>query len=601
VARERHTAAEAQVTGARRGAQDPAGATGVGGGDRRTLFCAAAVLTGVALVAVFGSACFTGFIGYDDADYVFRNPHLREGSTLDRVRWAFTAFHAANWHPLTWLSFMADEALLGLDPGWLHAENIVLHGVNTLLLLWLLVRSTGRVGRSALVAALFALHPLRVESVVWITERKGLLMALWSLAALHAHLSAARRPSRSRRLLVAACFTLAVLAKPQAVVLPVVLLLFDGWPLGRFGAGAPRGSRLAAVAAQLPLLLPAAVVTLLTVAAQRQAGALTPLYALPLGARAAAAVVAPAGYLAKTLLPHGLAVAYPFVRPPGWQVAGAILLLAGLTAAALRERRRRPWLLAGWLGFLAFLAPVSNLFQVGGQAMADRYTYLPHVPLFVAAVWSGAGVFRDRRALRPWVGAATALLVATLALAARVQTAVWRDDLSLFSHAVAVAEGSWKMHFNLGNTLRRLGRDDEAERQYRLAIAAWPAYPEARNNLGTLLAGRGGAAEAEDLFLSVVTLDPGHVSAWMNLGRLYDEHGDPAGSVAAYRQAVSLLPGAAEPRVRLGRALLRLGERDEALSWCRDALRLEPASEAAAACSREASAIPGPPAVGDRP
>ena len=412
------------------------------------------------------------------------------------------------------------------------------------------------------------MHPLRVESVVWVTERKGLLMALFGLCALHTHLA-----PRGGRLAAAPCSSppspYGLLAKPQAVVLPVVVLLFDWWPLGRTGPGRPlhppSGRR------PRPTAAPAAGRSDHRAHGRGpgRRGARPPGRA-PLGQRIAAAVAAPAAYLAKTALPHGLSPVYPFARPPAWEVAGAALLLAGISAGVVRQRARRPWLLAGWLAFLALLAPMSNLFQVGEQSMADRYTYLPHMALLTAAVWAGAEALRRRRAAGFAGRAAAALIVAALAFAARRQTGQWRDDLSLFSHAVAVTRGNWKMHFNLGNTLQHLGREDEAAQEYRQALAAWPDYPEALNNLGILHGRRGEAARAEELFTRAVSFSPGHVSGWMNLGHLYDQQGDPGAAVEAFRRAVTLRPEAAEPRVRLGRALLRLGQREEALAWCRD-------------------------------
>ena len=383
----------------------------------------------VAVFLCFGQVRTFGFVDYDDRDYVVANPHLGAGTVVERVTWAFTAFHAANWHPVTWLSFIADHALFDLDPAWYHTENLVFHGLNAVLLLALLVRLTGSVGKSALVAALFALHPLRAESVAWVTERKGLLMAFFCLLTLLAYVSHARRPSRGGMLAVTVLFAVAVLSKPQAVVLPLVLLLCDWWPLGRVRPESSPAAWRSSLLEKLPLLLLSAAVIPLVVAAQRRGGAVAPFDALAIGPRLACAVVAPIAYLGKTIRPFGLSPAYPFTQPAAWQVVGATLILGTLTIGAVRRRATHPWFVTGWLGFLALLAPVSSLFQVGGQALADRYTYLPHIPLFMAAVWSGANALHHRPAPQRATAAVVALLLLPiLGFIAHRQTTVWLED-----------------------------------------------------------------------------------------------------------------------------------------------------------------------------
>jgi len=551
-----------------------------------------AVALVAAVVAVYGEVRSFGFLDYDDGDYIFRNLHLLQGGVLERVHWAFTSFRAANWHPLTWLSFMADGAIFGLDPGWCHLENLLLHGLNTALVFALLVRLTDAAGKSAFVAAFFALHPLRVESVAWATERKGLLMAFFTLLMFHVYVSYARRPAVGRYLLVAGLCAGALLAKPQAVALPLVLLVADWWPLGRLGQRSPPAAAALIAREKASLFIMAGVVTALTVAAQRQAAAVASLAALPLGERLAGAVVAPVAYLAKTLWPAGLSPVYPFAHPPAWQVAGSALVAAGITTAAVRWRSTQPWFAAGWLGFLLLLAPVSNLFQAGGQSMADRYTYLPHIPLFVAVVWSGGRALRSRPRTRSAAAAACLLLAVALGVASRRQTGFWRDDLSLFSRAVAVTKGNWKMHYNLGNTLERRGREAEAEEQYLLALAARPAYPEALNNLGALHGRRGETALAASLFSRAVSAQPGYGPGWFNLGFQSEQAGDLDGALKQYGRAAALQPDAAEPRVRMGRILVRLGRREEAMASCREALLLDPGSAGAAVCLSDAVVFP---------
>jgi tetratricopeptide (TPR) repeat protein len=552
------------------------------GGSRRCAALAGAALVVIVLL-VFGQVRSFGFVDYDDGDYVFRNPHVSQGPLLERVRWAFGAFHAANWHPVTWLSFIADAALFGLDPGRLHTENLLLHAVNVVLLCSVLVRLTGSVGASALAAALFAVHPLRAESVAWVTERKGLLMALCCLLALQAYVSYARRPATGRLLAVAGFFALALMAKPQAVTLPLVLLVLDWWPLGRIGGTAPQATTGRVVREKMPLLVLAAAGTFLTVAAQQQAGALAPLAALAVETRFANAVVAPVRYLARSLWPSGLALSYPLAVQPAWHVGCAVALLAAISLAAVRWRQTRPWLAAGWLGFLVLLAPVTNLFQTGGQSLADRYTYLPHLPLLLLA-WPAGRAVAARRGMRRMVVVAALGTGLLFGVAAHRQASLWRDEGDLFAYAVAVTTGNWKMHYNLANTLERRGDAAAAERHYRLALEARPDYPEALNNLGSLYGRRGERALAQALFLEAVSRAPGYGVAWFNLGINREQAGDDTGALEAYGRARALQPANAGLRVRLGTLLMRQGWTDDGRAECREALRLDPASASAAAC-----------------
>jgi tetratricopeptide (TPR) repeat protein len=552
------------------------------GVSRRSAALAGAALIVIVLL-VFGQVRSFGFVDYDDGDYVFRNPHLSQGPLLERVRWAFGAFHAANWHPVTWLSFIADATLFGLDPGWLHTENLLLHAANAVLLCAVLVRLTGSVGASALAAALFAVHPLRAESVAWVTERKGLLMALYSLLTLQAYVSYARRPTTGRLLAVAGLLTLALMAKPQAVTLPLLLLVFDWWPLGRIGGPASRTAVGRAVREKVPLLVLSAAVTFLVVAAQRQGGALAPIAALSVETRLANAVVAPVRYLALSLWPSGLALAYPLAVQPVWRLGCAAVLLAAISLAVVRWRHARPWLAAGWLGFLVLLAPVTNLFQAGGQSLADRYTYLPHLPLLLLLVWSGR-IPAAHPGMRRTVVVAALGTCLLFGVVAHRQAVLWRDEGDLFAHAVAVTSGNWKMHYDLANTLERRGDAAAAERHYRLALEARPDYPEALNNLGSLYGRRGEQERARALFLAAVNRAPGYGLAWFNLGVNREQAGDDTGALEAYGRARALQPANAALRVRLGALLIRQGWTDDGRAECREALRLDPALAPAAAC-----------------
>jgi tetratricopeptide (TPR) repeat protein len=466
---------------------------------RPLLFAAGLVLL---TALVYAPVLRHGFVNYDDNLYVSGNPVVRQGLTWEGLRWAWTAAVACNWHPVTMLSHMLDVELYGVRPGWHHLTNLLLHLANVVLLFEVLRRMTGATWRSAAVAALFAVHPLHVESVAWISERKDVLSGLFFLLTLGAWLRYVRRPAAGRYLLALLAFALGLLAKPMLITLPFVLLLLDVWPLGRLPlaampAASERTERRRALRALLLEKLPFVVlaVAVSAVALYTQRGAMASLAALPLRRRAANALVSYVVYLGKSLWPSRLAVIYPL--PPSiplWKAALAAALLAALTALALARLRRAPWLAVGWLWFAGMLAPVSGLVQVGRQAMADRYTYLPSIGLFIAVVWSAhalaqaalpgelpaRGPGATRRAL---LGAGAAVVIAALALTARVQVGAWRDSLTLFRHAAAVTDGNYVAAFHLGEELRMRGDRAEARRYYREALRIRPTLARARQRL----------------------------------------------------------------------------------------------------------------------
>ncbi|HET6923128.1 MAG TPA: hypothetical protein VFI16_08270, partial [Anaeromyxobacteraceae bacterium] len=379
-----------------------------------------------ALVAfVFWRSGGFGFVAFDDPRYVLDNPHVRAGLSRDGIRWAFSATWAANWHPLTWLSLMLDVEAFGLDPGWMHRLNVLWHCADTVLLFLLLRSATGSAWRPALVAALFGIHPLHVESVAWISERKDVLSAFFWLAAMAAWVSYARRPGAGRYLLVAAAMVLGLLAKPMVVTLPAVLLLLDLWPLGRADPSRPwRSWAPGLILEKLPLLALSAASSAVTLAAQ--AGAMTGPFRLPLATRSGNALIAWVWYLWKSIWPASLAAFHPHrgLEPggiPAWQVAGAASVLVAVSALVLWQWKRRPWLAVGWGWYLVTLLPVIGLVQVGRQGVADRYSYLPLVGLFVAAAWSLPPASALSRRGRAAVAAAAGAAVLSLAVAARAQ------------------------------------------------------------------------------------------------------------------------------------------------------------------------------------
>ena len=560
---------------------------------RRSAWRRDAVVAGLLLLAVglaFGRAAGHDFVNFDDNVYVYDNPRVAAGLTADGIVWAFTGRHAANWHPLTWLSHMLDVQLFGLRPAGHHASSVLLHGLTAAFLFLALRSLTGRLWTSAFAAALFALHPMRAESVAWVAERKDVLSGLFFALALGAYARYARRPSSlPRYLAVVALFALGLMAKPMLVTLPLLLLVLDCWPLGRGcparrsapdrpGAHPRRWGRLALE--KVPLLLLSAASAAVTLWAQREAIVSDEL--LSPGWRVANAAVSYVEYLGKSLFPANLAVFYPH---PGsglaaWKAATAGGTLVAVTAGTLAVRRRHPWLAAGWLWFLGMLVPVIGLVQTGGQATADRYAYLPQIGLAVALAWTTAAAGGTARR-RPMACGAAAAALALLALGAWRQTGHWRDSETLFTRALAVTPGNALAHNNLGVFLSTKGRTDEAIAQYRRALELWPRYAEAATNLGVALAGRGLLREAMGSYRDALSSDPGHAGARYNLGNALALLGRDDEAIREYERALAVDPGMTEARVNLCAALERRGRPEEAAAQCRAALADKPDSSEA--------------------
>jgi tetratricopeptide (TPR) repeat protein len=531
----------------------------------------------LAVVAVYARTAGFAFV-FDDDQYLVQNTALRGGLTLRSLGWAFTSLTASNWHPLTWISHLLDVALFGMQPGPHHLTNLLLHAAGAVLLLLALRALTGALWPSAFVAAAFALHPLHVESVAWVSERKDVLSGVFWMLTLLAYARYARRPSAGRYALVAAAFALGLLAKPMLVTLPFVLLLLDFWPLGRL---APRGDRTrAALLEKLPLLVLSAASAVVTYEAQWRAGAIDAWGEHPLGWRVGNALLSYVAYLGKTIWPSGLAAFYPAsVAPiPALPAVAALLLLLALTVAAVALGARRGYLLAGWLWYLGTLVPVIGLVKVGSQSMADRYTYLPLVGVFVAVAWGAADAAgrmrRGRGALLAW---GAAVWLAAMAVVAAVQAGTWRDNLTLYGHAVAVTEGNYFMEANLGTRLLAAGRTQEALGHLEEALRIAPAYPEAHNALGWALTQAGRLREGET-HLREATGKPGYLEAQCNLAENLARQGRAAEAFAIYDAALRRRPDDPVLRNALGSLLLRQGRTEEARAAFEGILRAHPDS-----------------------
>jgi tetratricopeptide (TPR) repeat protein len=523
--------------------------------DGRTLLAALLVLA--ATLAVFRRTQDHEFLNYDDDEYVLENELVLDGLSVASVGRAFTSFHANNWHPLTWISHMADVSLFGLDAGKHHRTSAGLHALAAALLCLALTALTGAHGASLLVALLFALHPLRAESVAWVAERKDVLAGVFFAATLLAHACCVRRPGTWPRAARLGCLALGLLSKPMLVTLPFLLLVLDRWPLAR-----PEGwGRLLREKALLFVL--AGACALATVLAQGAGGALDPLADLGAGARVANALRTGAAYLGDLLWPTGLAFFYPhpaILDGPGaavWTsgVLLAALLLAASTAGAVLLRREMPWLLAGWLWYLGMLVPVAGLVQVGFQARADRYTYLPTIGVLVALVWSVRALLEQRppwRPAGPVLGAAA--LVALVPLTLR-QVDTWRTTETAMEHALRVTERNFVAHTNLAEVLRARGDLAGAREHYEEALAIRPGVAASHYNLAVLLQLEGRFEEARAQLAVVVTLQPENVDARANLGLVLSHLDRDAGAVTHLGFAHRALPEDDPRRLAIGQAL----------------------------------------------
>jgi hypothetical protein len=548
------------------------------------------VLLCLLTAAVYLRAAWYPFSGNDDADYVAQNLHVLSGVSLDSISWAFSTFHASNWHPLTWLSLMLDAQFFGSNPAGYHVVNIGLHIANAVLLFYLLTFMTGAVWRSALVAALFALHPQHVESVVWITERKDVLSTLFWLLTLFCYALYVKRQSVRMYLLALAVFALGLMAKPMLVTIPVVLLLLDFWPLGRFELSARRElwwalkaiwpSRL--IIEKIPFFALSAVMAVVTVCAQRQTVA--DIAVLPVSARVSNALWSTVLYAAKMLVPVNLAAYYPLVPVHLWQVVSAAALLGGAAYFAVRFVGRFPFLSVGLFWYLVSLLPVIGLIQVGGQAMADRYTYVPFIGLFIALSW-GAGELALRfPQAKPVICATAGLLLCLCSIGTCAQVGYWRDDLTLYTHSLAVTEDNPFAHNVLGIAHEKSGQGEEAVREYLAALSLNPEDAGTRRNLGIVLYRQlGRPAEAVQQLTMAETLQPDNPFTHYHLAKAYVGMGSLPAAVAEYRKALAIKPDDPYFHNDLGMALLQLNDIDGAIEHSSEALRLLPSFGQAAA------------------
>ena len=563
---------------------------------RRQIIVVCVLLFGLVLWA-FWPAIHNGFVNYDDDVYVTGNPHVQGGLSLGGAAWAFQTTAASNWHPLTWLSHMADCQFYGLNPEGHHFTSVLLHAVNAVLLFLVLRRMTGAGWRSLFVAAVFGLHPLRVESVAWVAERKDVLSTFFGLLALMAYTSYVKRAAGGGQKaetinsrapcsflqspafwLALVFFAFSLMSKPMLVTLPFVLLLLDWWPLQRIQKPEVGRRNLNwLMAEKIPFLILAAGSCVITYLAQKHGGAMVLMAGQPISARVENAVVSYGRYLGKLLWPENLAVVYPVADHWPLQVLViATALLLAVSAAALATRRSHPYLVTGWFWFLGTLVPVLGLVAVGEQAMADRYTYFPTIGVLILLAWGGEELTRRWRQRNFGLAAAGVILLAAGIAATRQNLDYWKNSETLFRHVLAVTRDNYSAHCSLGNALMQEGRRGEALTEFQTAERLKPGSPENHINVGVALAGLNRLDEARAEFQTAVKLDPGNGLAHQNLGMALEAEGELTAAQAEYAAAVRLMPDYAPAHNSLGVILAKQGRLPEALAQFQAAVRLDP-------------------------
>jgi tetratricopeptide (TPR) repeat protein len=532
------------------------------------------VFLALAVFAVFGQAAHFEFVNYDDAQNVYENPVVTKGLSVEAAGWAFTHAQLSSWVPLTTLSHMLDCQLFALDAGEHHLVNVVLHAANVVLLFLVVRQLTGSLWRSAFVAALFAFHPLRSESVAWVSERKDVLSGFFFLLSVGAYVRWVRQRSCAGHVGLVLLFALGLLAKSMVATLPFVLLLLDYWPLRRWG----NANQVAGlVREKIPLFVLSAGACLAAVLAP---GLLvTASRRLPLLERVGNAVVSYAVYVEQMFFPVGLATPYPIpsAGQPAWKIGLASLLLAGITTGAVAFRKSRPWLLTGWLWYLGMLFPVIGLLQISPDAAhADRYTYLPEIGLAIGATWALADWCGSLKRARATLGGLMIGVISGLCICGYVQTSYWHDDESLWLRALACTSGNYVAHYNLGNALVKHGELDEAVAQFQKSVEIQPDLFKPHYNLANALFKQGRFDDAIIQYRKALEIEPDNVEALNNLGNALAMTGADAKAIAEYQKAVALQPNYSDARCDLGHVLLKLGRLDEAVAQFQQAVAIKP-------------------------
>jgi regulator of sirC expression with transglutaminase-like and TPR domain len=521
----------------------------------------------VSSLLVFWQVRNFAFVNYDDDTYISENPHILNGLTAGSVRWAFTTGYANFWHPLTWLSYMLDSQLFGLNPAGFHLANLLFHIANTLLLFFVLKQMTNAIWQSAFVAALFTLHPLHVESVAWVSERKDVLSTFFWILTMWAYVRYVNRPKISRYLWIVVFFTLGLMSKPMLVTLPFVLLLLDYWPLNRI-KHFDRQVIYRLVLEKIPFIILAAVFSVMAFFVQRSGGAVIEFTDLGLKYRIYNAFISYIAYIGKMFCPSHLAVFYPHPCENVsvlYAVISAVVLLT-ITILVLRLAKNHRYLVTGWFWYLGTLVPVIGIIQVGGFAIADRYTYITLTGLFIIIAWGLPEFLKKWPQRKIILGISMVIVLTNLGICAHRQTSYWKNSVTLFSHAIEVTQDNHVAYNNLGYAYNDLGRYQQAIEDFRQAVKIKPYYGSAYFNLGFSYGSLGRYTEAIDAFKRAIEIRPHYAEAYNNLGNAYSKLSRRQDSIDAYRQAIKIRPNYALAHYNLGFAYLAVGDKDSAMA-----------------------------------
>jgi protein O-mannosyl-transferase len=546
----------------------------------------------LAIIIAYGQVRNFDFVGYDDQEYITGNSHVQKGLTVESIIWAFTSFHSANWHPLTWLSHMLDCELYGLNPMGHHWTNLTFHMVNTVLLFIVLELMTGAIWRSAFVAALFALHPLHVESVAWVSERKDVLSAFFGLLMIFSYYRYVKISSLKNYLLVIIFFSFGLMSKPMLVTFPFVLLLLDFWPLKRFHykndylfqseRTTHYGSKeiFGLVLEKIPLFIPVVISCILTFWAQKSYSAVMALGALPLKTRVSNALVSYVNYVLKAAWPLKLAVFYPHPRNtlPAWQIFGAAILIACACFFAIRAAKKYPYIVIGLLWYLGTLVPVIGLIQVGEQAMADRYTYIPLIGIFIIVAWGVLDLFRKWHYRKIYLSVFAMIILSALTARTFCQVSHWKNGVTLFENAVKVTENNYKAHNNLATALGQIDLD-RAIYHYKEALRIHPKYVTALRNLGLALKNKGNYDEAVLYFTKALKIDPQKTDTRMDLANIFFLQAKPEKAISQYKEILKTDSENANAHYNLAYMLSDQKKIDQAEHHYKETLRLNPKHE----------------------
>ena len=538
----------------------------------------------VATLIVYWQVINHEFVNLDDESYVTRNTHVQAGLTLKGAIWSFKTLDLSFWHPLTWLSHMVVCELFGINPLWHHLTNLILHLASVLLLFRVFLGMSGNPWQSGFVAALFALHPLNVEPVAWVAERKGILCIFFWMLTLWSYLRYLERPKIPNYLLILFFFVLGFMAKPMIVTLPFVLLLLDYWPLRRFQSGKPVDGRSSGAKSfdprlvweKIPLLFLVVLMSIIGYFAQQSGGALSTMEALPFGIRISNALVSYVLYLWKMLWPSNLSVFYPHEAIPGWQAIGAGLFLAAVSLLVVAARKHRPYLAVGWFWYMGTFVPVIQIVQVGMHSMADKYAYIPLIGIFVMVAWGVPDLLtRSFRSKKVLVSAGGICLI-ILAVITWKQLGHWANSMTLFQHSLRVVSNNYVGHNGLARVFETQGKTAEAISHFEEALRIKPGFRDGRYNLARILAAQGKHNKAIRLYSEVLEKRPGFVRARINLANILAEQGRIDEAISHYNQALQVKGGNANAHYNLGNALALAGKTEEAIKHYLNALRLDP-------------------------